>query len=111
MSRRHIFTSVVNAVGAAYRRSVSAELKRYGLKYDDVLNEALPSVQEAISRLTPEEKVARDRRLKRAIDMSFKKKGMPEDGQNYDPFEDYLFEHQKDVEKRQEERAIGNSYN
>eukprot|EP00968_Pinguiococcus_pyrenoidosus_P029244 scaffold8444_cov258-Pinguiococcus_pyrenoidosus.AAC.2 len=80
------------------------------LRYDDVVNEALPSVQEALTRLTPEEKVGRDRRLKRALDLSFKKKTMPEEMQNYDPFQKYLYDHKEKALKEQDEREILNNY-
>ena len=43
-----------------------------GLKLDDIRNEWHPDVQTAISRLTPEELSNRNKRLKRAMDLSLK---------------------------------------
>ena len=43
-----------------------------GLKLDDVRNEWHPDVQTALSRLSPEELSNRNKRLKRAMDLSLK---------------------------------------
>lgn len=43
-----------------------------GLKLDDIRNEWHPDVQTALSRLTPEELSNRNKRLKRAMDLSLK---------------------------------------
>lgn len=58
-----------------------------GLKYEDVLSEACPAVQAAVSRLDGEVSLARTRRIKRAIDTSAKKKTMPSEATNYNPYE------------------------
>eukprot|EP00636_Phaeomonas_parva_P019021 CAMPEP_0118869912 /NCGR_PEP_ID=MMETSP1163-20130328/13058_1 /TAXON_ID=124430 /ORGANISM="Phaeomonas parva, Strain CCMP2877" /LENGTH=124 /DNA_ID=CAMNT_0006804851 /DNA_START=97 /DNA_END=471 /DNA_ORIENTATION=+ len=108
-ARRAFFGGIYDSIASSYKASVAESLNKYGLKYDDVLNEALPSVQEAVARLDPEEKIARDRRMKRAIDLSFKKKGMPE-GSDGKPFENYLYDHQQKVQEEQDEREILNRY-
>lgn len=51
---------------------------RSGLKYDDLLIEEDPAVGEAINRLTPEQKLARTRRLFRAMDISMKRTPLPD---------------------------------
>ena len=48
-----------------------------GLKYDDILIESDPDVALATKRLSDADRQARDRRLKRALDISFKKKPLP----------------------------------
>lgn len=59
-----------------------------GLKYEDLFYDDDPAVKEAIRRLTPEQKVARERRLFRAMDISLKRVPLPEHIQKaHDPFE------------------------
>ena len=48
------------------------ELRLAGVKLDDVRNEWHPDVQTALSRLSPEELSNRNKRLKRAMDLSLK---------------------------------------
>jgi ubiquinol-cytochrome c reductase subunit 7 len=52
-----------------------------GLKLDDVRNEWHPDVQTAISRLSPEELSNRNKRLKRAMDLSLKHSELNKDAQ------------------------------
>ena len=54
-----------------------AALANAGLRYEDVLNENVVEVQTALSRMSKSEKTARIRRLKRALDLSFKRKYLP----------------------------------
>jgi len=80
-----------NQVAKAYQGAVVSRLNQYGLKYDDILNEAEPDVATAISRLPPDQKLGRDRRLKRALDISFKKKPLPDEIQaTLTPLEPYV---------------------
>ncbi|CAM9952499.1 unnamed protein product, partial [Sphacelaria rigidula] len=59
-----------------------------GLKYEDLFFDDDPAVKEAIRRLTPEQKLARERRLFRAMDISLKRVPLPEHIQKaHDPFE------------------------
>lgn len=47
-----------------------------GLRYEDLLNEEEKEVKEALSLADPDVLTARNRRLKRAIDLSYKKKSL-----------------------------------
>jgi ubiquinol-cytochrome c reductase subunit 7 len=69
----------VGRIARMYQASVGAELKRYGLRYDDLLNEHEPEVQRAISQLSPLESELRNKRLKRAFDLDVKKTYLPAD--------------------------------
>jgi hypothetical protein len=51
-----------------------------GLKYQDLIVET-PEVQKALSRLPEDTLIARDRRFKRALDISFKRKPLPAEHQ------------------------------
>jgi ubiquinol-cytochrome c reductase subunit 7 len=68
---------IVGRIAGMYQASVTAELKKYGLRYDDLLNEHDPEVKMAISQLSPLEVELRHKRLKRAIDLDVKKTYLP----------------------------------
>lgn len=77
----------------AYQASVGAELRRYGLRYDDLLNEYDPEVKEALSKLPPLEAELRNKRLKRAFDLDIKKTYLSEEAQQQeDVWNPYLRE-------------------
>uniref|UniRef100_A0A7S2FYD9 Cytochrome b-c1 complex subunit 7 n=1 Tax=Florenciella parvula TaxID=236787 RepID=A0A7S2FYD9_9STRA len=83
--------NVWNSVAKVYQAGVVQRLNQYGLKYDDILNESDPDVKIALSRMPGDLQVARDRRLKRALDISFKKKPLPADFQKtLTPLEPYM---------------------
>ena len=50
-----------------------------GLRYEDLFNESEPAVAMAIARLSPKEREERDMRLRRALDLDFKKTTLPEE--------------------------------
>ena len=56
---------------------MSVALNQYGLKYEDCLIEH-PPVKEALSYMSQSALLDRDRRIKRAMDLSFKKKTIEE---------------------------------
>lgn len=61
---------------------VCCESQRHsGLRYEDLLNEDQKEVKEALEHADPDVLTARTRRLKRAIDLSFKRKSL----QHYAP--------------------------
>lgn len=60
-----------------------------GLRYEDILTEK-PTVDTATQRLPGDAAEARKRRIKRAIDLSLKRKQMPEAKQAYDPLQPYM---------------------
>lgn len=73
--------SLAARAAGAYQANVGAELRRYGLRYDDLLNEYDPEVQKALKQLSPHEVEMRNKRLKRAIDLDIKKTYLSEDVQ------------------------------
>jgi len=83
-----------------YQNNVSHELAKYGLKLDDVRNEWHPDVQTALSRLSPEELSNRNKRLKRAMDLSLKHSELNKEAQAaVEPLVGYL-----PLERAREER-------
>mmetsp|Transcript_47159 Transcript_47159/g.125351 ORF Transcript_47159/g.125351 Transcript_47159/m.125351 type:complete len:99 (-) Transcript_47159:197-493(-) len=82
---------MLRAVANWYKGSVEAELKKYGLKYHDILIENHPDVDAALDRLTPEELSERNRRLKRAMDIGMKHSELSHEAQEQiKPWEGYL---------------------
>lgn len=83
--------AVVTRASEAYRASVATELRRYGLYYDDLLNEYDDEVKEALARLPKEEMEMRNKRLKRALDLSMKQTFLAENLQkDVDVWNPYL---------------------
>lgn len=84
-----------------------------GLRYEDLLNEEEKQVAEALTLADPDVLTARTRRLKRAIDLSYKRKSL----QDYAPdMEVHIFKREiyGDIEKiraRDEEYAQLNAHN
>lgn len=99
--------ALVSTAARAYQASVGAELRRYGLRYDDLLNEYDDEVKHALSKLTPEEVEMRNKRLKRAIDLDVKKTYLPEDLQaKEDVWNPYLRDRVKMLKEKRLERQI-----
>merc|ERR1712166_1585082 len=69
--------AIMNKMADMYWGSVSKQLNRFGLRYEDILVET-PEVREALRRLSPEVREGRSQRYRRAIDLSFKKHYLPE---------------------------------
>lgn len=87
-----------------YQRHVSKNLARYGLRYDDVLIES-PPVQKAVSWMSKEDQIARERRLTRAADLGFKRTYLPQELQEIqEPMNHYLHEDIKEATTLEQER-------
>ena len=87
---------------------VANDLKKYGLRYDDLLD---PSgnmdVAAAMSRLPQEVLDARNQRLKRALDISLKHTYLPKDLQaKQTPLEPYLRPMLRQVQAEMKERKM-----
>lgn len=90
-----------------YQAAVGAELKKYGLRYDDLLDPMMSQdVKEAMSRLDQTDLDDRNARLKRAMDLSLKHIYLPKDIQAVQtPFLPYITPHLLEVEAENRERA------
>uniref|UniRef100_A0A7S4T8J2 Cytochrome b-c1 complex subunit 7 n=2 Tax=Alexandrium monilatum TaxID=311494 RepID=A0A7S4T8J2_9DINO len=67
-----------------------ADLRAYGLMFDDAHNNNEPIVERAIELLPHDLAVGRYRRMMRAFEMNTKKTHLPVEEQNYDPMVPYL---------------------
>lgn len=99
--------SLVSRAAKAYQASVGGELRRYGLRYDDLLNEHDEDVKMALSQLSPEEIEMRNKRLKRALDLDVKKTYLPEHLQEKeDVWNPYIRDRLAVIKEKRLERQI-----
>ena len=105
-----IVRKVIGVAARTYQGMVSKRLAAFGLKLEDCYVES-PDVEKALSRLDPQELLERERRIKRAFDLSAKKKYLPEEMQEkVDPLGLYLEDHIEIAKKEREERELLNNY-
>lgn len=78
---RTVGDKLMGTAAKMYQNVLGSQLAQYGLRYEDLLNEEEKEVKEALSLADPDVLTARSRRLKRAIDLSYKKKSL----QDYAP--------------------------
>lgn len=96
---------------SSYQARVAATLNKYGLKYDDLLLYADEDYDKAVSRMSPHDQMMRTRRIKRAFDIDFKGKYLPEELQKIqDPLEPYAYKLMEEAKARRLEREMLNSY-
>ena len=102
-----MFEPMFASMAKRYQATVGAELSKYGLRYDDLLDEtANLDVAEALKRLPQEERDLRMQRLKRAMDLSMKHVYLDKDAQKTQtPFLWYLTPKLEEVEAERDERA------
>lgn len=111
-----LFEPWIKSASTAYRATVGAELRKYGLRYDDLLDEGQDlDVGEALKRLSQEERDMRAQRLKRAMDLSMKHTYLSAEEQaKQTPFDFYLTPVVERVKAERAERAAlgaGQPYN
>ena len=111
-----VFAGPLSAMSNYYRRTVGYELSKYGLRYDDLLDETQNlDVQEALDRLPKEAREMRTQRLKRAMDLSMKHIYLDKETmEKQTPFDHYLSPVLAEVEAEKSEKvALGSdvSYN
>ena len=107
----NLATSLIRPLANRYKANVAASLNKYGLRYEDCMIEH-PKVLEAIDLSDPKVLVGRNRRVKRAMDLSFKKKDLndyrPDLVEGADPFKDEIRTLVRKIEDREEEREMIN---
>ena len=99
---------IIARFAPAYQAAVSKELKKYGLRIEDLYDpENDLDVEEAIGRLPQDVVDARNQRLKRAMDLSVKHAELPKELQEKQtPFAYYLKEPLAQIDAENEERAM-----
>ncbi|GMI59934.1 hypothetical protein ScalyP_jg9585 [Parmales sp. scaly parma] len=104
-----IANGVVRQFAGLYQARVAVALNSYGLKYEDCLIENKATV-EAISLADEETKVGRNRRIKRAMDLSYKKKSLQDYAPHLklEPLDSTLRPDINAIKKRDEEYQVIN---
>lgn len=87
--------------------------KRVGLRYEDIINENEKEVAEALSLADPDVITGRTRRLKRAIDLNFKRKNFMDYAPdvNQETFKMEIYEDVEKIKARDQEYALLNAHN
>ena len=90
-----------------------ASITHPGLRYEDLLNEDEKEVKEALELADPETLTGRTRRLKRAIDLSFKRKSLQDYAPNMqlDLFKKEIYVDIEKIRARDQEFAQLNAHN
>lgn len=103
-----LFDPLIARFAPAYQAAVGKELKKYGLRLEDLYDpENDLDVEEALERLPQEAIDARNQRLKRAMDLSVKHSALPQDMQDKQtPFAFYLQDTLKQIEAENNEREL-----
>jgi ubiquinol-cytochrome c reductase subunit 7 len=101
------FEPIWNWASRRYQAAVAKELKKYGLRYDDLLDDMYDlDIKEALSRLPQQEVDLRNQRLKRAMDYSGKHTYMPKALQaKQTPYLSYLQDTLQLVKEERKEHA------
>lgn len=113
MALRMVYDKAMNFAAKQYQTALGNQLAQYGLRYEDILNEEEKDIGEALELADPDVKTGRTRRLKRAIDLSYKRKSL----QDYAPdmqLDTWKVELLPDIDKiraRNEEYAQLNAHN
>ena len=102
-----VFNTVMNVAAKQYQKVLGARLAAAGLRYDDLLIET-DDVLKALDRIPKQEKIERERRIKRAFDLSVKRKSLPTEYAPTNIFQPYLFDHIENAKSEREEREILN---
>mmetsp|Transcript_16255 Transcript_16255/g.28809 ORF Transcript_16255/g.28809 Transcript_16255/m.28809 type:complete len:104 (+) Transcript_16255:93-404(+) len=100
-------SQIIKQVAKLYQRSVHRSLREYGLRYEDVIVAENPDLQRALQYLPAEERELRNRRIRRAVDLSFKHEALPADVQAVqEPGKEYLAPLMKEFKAIREEREL-----
>eukprot|EP00873_Tetraselmis_striata_P041248 jgi/Tetstr1/461512/TSEL_006618.t1 len=102
-----MFMPVLEWMGRSHQRVVATELKKYGLRYDDLLDPlSTGDIKNALERCPQEEVDLRNQRIKRAIDLSSKKQYLPAEMQaKQTPLQFYLTPYLDQIKLENSERA------
>jgi len=113
MALRMVIDKATGFAAKFYQRGVASQLTQTGLRYEDIVNENEREVEEALALADPDVVTGRTRRLKRAIDLNFKRKNMLDYAPDVDQ-ETFKMEFYDDVMKikaRDQEYALLNAHN
>lgn len=84
-----------------------------GLRYEDLLNEGERDIAEALTLADADVITGRTRRIKRALDLGFKRKNLQDyaPGMELDIYKSELYETVEKIRAREQEYALLNAHN
>jgi ubiquinol-cytochrome c reductase subunit 7 len=87
-------------------------LRIKGLRYEDILNQNEKEIAEALSFADPDTVTGRSRRVKRAMDLSFKRKNFKDYAPDVDQetFKSELYDDVMKIKARNQEYALLNAH-
>ena len=103
-----IVSKVFGTVAKGYQGIVASRLGAMGLKYDDLMIEG-GDLEKALGRTAPDVTHDRELRIKRAFDLSSKRKALPAD-QAPSAMDHYIHDAMELAKLEREERAVLNKY-
>mmetsp|Transcript_12822 Transcript_12822/g.19494 ORF Transcript_12822/g.19494 Transcript_12822/m.19494 type:complete len:116 (-) Transcript_12822:78-425(-) len=108
MALRMITEKTMNIVAKQFQSIMGSNLSRYGLRAEDLLIEQSPDVKEAMQLADSDIIIARTRRLKRAIDLDYKRKNLQDYAPNMllEPFKEELWDDVLKLRARDAELAM-----
>mmetsp|Transcript_40662 Transcript_40662/g.49494 ORF Transcript_40662/g.49494 Transcript_40662/m.49494 type:complete len:119 (+) Transcript_40662:114-470(+) len=107
-----IANKLIGVIARPYQQVLGSQLNRFGVRYEDLVSEEYVEVQEALKYADKDVIVGRNRRTKRAIDLSFKRKNLQDyaPGMKLEPFKFELEEDIVKIQKRNQEFALLNMH-
>ncbi|GBG29916.1 Cytochrome b-c1 complex subunit 7 [Hondaea fermentalgiana] len=100
-------SAIIRTIARMYQNNVNGALRKHGLRYEDIIIAENADVQKAIQYLPSAEKVARQRRITRAIDLNFKHEELPKEIQAVqEPGKFYLAPLMEEFRKLRVERQL-----
>mmetsp|Transcript_40198 Transcript_40198/g.82735 ORF Transcript_40198/g.82735 Transcript_40198/m.82735 type:complete len:175 (-) Transcript_40198:605-1129(-) len=113
MALRMMTEKVMGFAAKQYQSALGASLATTGLRYEDLLNEGERDISEALSLAEPDVLTGRTRRIKRALDLGFKRKNLQDyaPDMELDMFKSEIYETVEKLRSRDQEYALLNAHN
>eukprot|EP00565_Helicotheca_tamesis_P008975 CAMPEP_0185724494 /NCGR_PEP_ID=MMETSP1171-20130828/957_1 /TAXON_ID=374046 /ORGANISM="Helicotheca tamensis, Strain CCMP826" /LENGTH=114 /DNA_ID=CAMNT_0028392357 /DNA_START=92 /DNA_END=436 /DNA_ORIENTATION=+ len=113
MALRMVYEKSMGFMAKHYQRAVVSQLEQTGLRYEDLLNSQEKSIEEALELADSDIITGRTRRVKRALDLSVKRKNLQDyaPGIKVDYLKEELYEDVQKIRARDQEFALLNVHN
>lgn len=113
MALRMLTEKVTGLVANQYRAALGSRLAETGLRYEDLLNEGERDIAEALTLADGDVLTGRTRRIKRALDLGFKRKSLQDyaPDQDLELFKSDLYGTVEKIRARDQEYALLNAHN
>mmetsp|Transcript_18047 Transcript_18047/g.25008 ORF Transcript_18047/g.25008 Transcript_18047/m.25008 type:complete len:114 (-) Transcript_18047:192-533(-) len=112
MALRMMADKALGVASTYYKRTMNWHLAQSGLRYEDLLIEETKDVKEALDLADPDVVTGRSRRLRRAVDLSYKRKSLQDyaPDMKLEPFKEEIYPDLIKIRERDEEYAVLNAH-